>query len=77
MKKKLHDPSVEKHEIAGHLVAIRKKPREELRIDNERKKFLVTDDGYNLADAAYDKPYPSLLDAVTAFLERKRKYEGK
>jgi hypothetical protein len=77
MKKAPHDPSVEKHEIVGHHVEIRKKPREELRIDGERKKFLVTEDGYNLADAAYDKPYKSLLDAVTAFLERKRKHERK
>jgi hypothetical protein len=37
MKKAPHDPSVEKHEIAGHHVEIRKKPREELRIDEWRR----------------------------------------
>ncbi|MFM0124581.1 MULTISPECIES: hypothetical protein [Paraburkholderia] len=77
MKDKDYDPSIEKHEIAGHHVEIRKAPREELRIDGVRKKFLVTKDGYNLDDAAYDKPHKTLLEAVTAFLERKRKFGGK
>ena len=76
MKNKEPDP-VEKHEIAGHHVEIRKTPQEELRIDGVRKNFFVTQDGYSLHDAPYAKPAKSLLDAVTAFLERKRKFEEK
>ncbi|WP_262267495.1 hypothetical protein [Microvirga yunnanensis] len=65
-------PDTETHEIAGHTVEIRRiDHREELRIDGVRTKFFVTPDGYNLHDAAYDPPYKSLQEAVTAFLERR------
>ena len=74
MKDKEPGP-VEKYEIAGHHVEIRKTPQEELRIDGVRKNFFVTHDGYSLHDAPYDEPAKSLLHAVTAFLERRRKYE--
>ena len=74
MKKK-ETSAAEKLEVAGHHVEIRKTPQEELRIDGVRKNFFVTQDGYTLHDAVYDKPAKHLLDAVTAFLERKRKYE--
>ncbi len=66
---------VETHEIAGHQVEIRKTPHEELRVDGVRKNFFVTKDGYSIHDAPYDKPAKSLLEAIGAFLERKRKYE--
>lgn len=68
---------VETHQIAGHSVEIRSlEDREELRIDGVRTKFFVTDDGYNLNDAAFDRPYKSLLDAVKAFLEPQKRKDG-
>jgi hypothetical protein len=70
---------IETHEIAGHTVEIRRvDKREELRIDGVRTKFFVTPDGYNLDEAAYDRPYKSLVEAVKAFLQRReRKSKGK
>lgn len=67
------------HKIAGHSVEIKKlKDHEELRIDGVRTNFFATADGYNLNAAAYDRPHKSLLDAVKAFLEpRKRITERK
>jgi len=65
-----YKPNVETHQIAGHSVEIhRLEDREELRIDGVRTKFFVTEDGYNLDAAAYERPYKSLLEAVKAFLE--------
>ncbi len=71
--------NVETHRIAGHSVEIRRvDDREELRIDGHRTKFVVTEDGYNLHAAAYDRPYKSLLEAVRSFLERgHHEYEKK
>lgn len=72
-----HNANVETHQIAGHSVEIRTlEGREELRIDGVRTRFLVTDDGYNLADAAYDHPYKSLLDAVKGFLQPPERKSG-
>lgn len=68
---------VEAHQVAGHSVEIRTlEDREELRIDGVRTKFFVTEDGYNLDAAAYDRPYKSLLDAVKAFLQPEKNMEG-
>jgi hypothetical protein len=65
--------NVETHQIAGHSVEIRRsKDREELRIDGVRTKFFVTEDGYNLDAAAYERPYKTLLEAVKSFLESLR-----
>jgi hypothetical protein len=72
-----HNDTVEIHQIAGHSVEIRTlEDREELRIDGVRTKFLVTDDGYNLADAAYDRPYKTLLDAVKGFFQAPERNGG-
>jgi hypothetical protein len=69
--------NVETHQIAGHCVEISTlEDREELRIDGVRTRFFVTDDGYNLNDAAFDLPYESLLDAVKAFLETRNLKKG-
>jgi len=71
MKDSEYKANIETHHIAGHSVEIRRiQDREELRIDQVRTKFFRTDDGYNLHDAAYDRPYKSLLEAVKSFLER-------
>lgn len=62
--------NVEVHQIAGHSVEIRRaEDREELRIDGVRTKFFVTEDGYNLDAAAYERPYKTLIEAVKAFLD--------
>jgi hypothetical protein len=78
MKDSNSKADVETHEIAGHTVEIRRlEGREELRIDGVRKKFFVSQDGYNLDDAAFAPPQKSLLDAVKLFLEgRKREPKG-
>ena len=70
MKKNQDKTPTDKHTIKGHTVEIRKiENREELWIDGVRRKFFVTKDGYNLHDAAYDKPYKSLREAVEHYLE--------
>lgn len=62
---------VERKEIRGHSVQIRRQEgREELWIDGVRRRFFVTDDGYNLFDDAYARPQKSLLDAVEHYFER-------
>ena len=77
MNKSEHKANVETHQIAGHSVEIRTlEDRQELRIDGVRTKFLVYQKGYNLAAAAFDRPYKSLLDAVKAFLQPKKRKKG-
>lgn len=69
--------NVETHQIAGHTVEIHTfEDRQELRIDGVRKKFLVYEKGYNLADAAFEHPYKSLIDAVKASLQPQKHEKG-
>jgi hypothetical protein len=64
-------PEVEQKEIRSHSVQIRRQEgREELWIDGVRRRFFVTDDGYNLSDDAYARPQKTLLDAVEHWFER-------
>lgn len=64
------EPSIERHQIRGHAVEIRKlADREELWIDGERRKFFAVEGGYLLFDDVFRKPYPTLPDAVKAFFE--------
>lgn len=64
----------DRFEIHGHAVAIlRRKDREELWIDGIRRRYIKTDEGYNLYDDAYEPPQKSLIDAVELYLH---KYPG-
>lgn len=68
--KKPVDPQVERHDIHGHAVEIRKlTDHQELWIDGERRKFFAVESGYLLFDDVFRKPYPSLQDAVKAYFE--------
>jgi hypothetical protein len=70
-KKNATATEVEKHSIEGHEVEIRKREgQEELWIDGVRRKFFVNEGGYNLNDAAYERPYKSLLEAVQSYLRK-------
>ena len=63
--------SVDKHEIEGHTVEIRRTDdREELWIDGRRRRFFRTPDGYTLNDDAYVKPFKSLYDATASYLNK-------
>ena len=71
MKKNYDKTASEKHKIKGHNVEIRRtENKEELWIDGVRRKFFVTEDGYNLHAAAYERPYKTLLEAVQNYLEK-------
>lgn len=76
--KKNHDRTpIDKHTIKGHTVEIRRsEKKEELWIDGVRRKFFVNKDGYTLHDAAFDRPYKSLQEAVEHYLEKYPKQEG-
>jgi hypothetical protein len=77
MNESEYKANVETHQIAGHSVEIRTlEDRQELRIDGVRTKFFVYEKGYNLAAAAYDRPYKTLLDAVKAFLQPQKREKG-
>jgi len=70
-KKDATQPLVEKHQVEGHSVEIRKQEgREELWIDAVRRRFFVTDDGYNLNDDAYAPPHKTLYAAAKAYLQK-------
>ncbi len=71
VKKNATEPLVEKHKIEGHSVEIRKrKGKEELWIDGVRRRFFVTEDGYNLHEDAYALPQKSLLEAAKHYLDK-------
>ncbi|MGQ0445039.1 MAG: hypothetical protein ACT4O2_07925 [Beijerinckiaceae bacterium] len=62
---------IERHQIEGHAVEIRKYPeKEELWIDGERRKFAANQHGYILFDNMFVPPHKTLLDAVKAYLEK-------
>ena len=70
-KKKTTEPSVDKHQFEGHSIQIRKvEGKEQLWIDGVRRRFFVSDDGYNLDDDAYASPQKSLIEAVKAFINK-------
>ncbi len=70
-KKQSIKPPVEKHEISGHQIEIRKTDgKEQLFINGVRCNFFVTSEGYTLRDDAYVPPYRSLVEAVKSYLEK-------
>jgi hypothetical protein len=65
------EPQIERHQIEGHAVEIRKyAEKEELWIDGVRRKFFANQHGYILFDDAFVPPHKTLLDAVKAYLEK-------
>ena len=70
-KKKAYQPEVERIELRGHIIERRiVGDREELWIDGIRKRFLRSEQGYNLYDDAYRPPQPTLMEAARASFEQ-------
>jgi hypothetical protein len=69
--KENNETTSEKYTTQGHSVEIRRNEnKEELWIDGVRRKFFVNKDGYTLHEAAFDRPYKSLREAVEHYLEK-------
>lgn len=65
VKKKETKPSINKYDIDGHKVVIRKEGDIELLlVDDKPRKFYKSEDGYILNDNIYAAPVKSLLEAV-------------
>lgn len=71
MEDKKSTSNVEKHEIQGHHIQIRKKKKkEQLWIDGIQHKFFTSSDGYTLYNDAYSSPQKTLIQAVKIYLEK-------
>jgi len=69
MPGKKQKAKVTEHEVGGHSVRIVQQPdREELWIDDTRRRFFKNEQGYVLFDKAYVPSHASLIDAVREYL---------
>ncbi len=76
-KKKESKTSVEKCEIEGHSIQIRKEGNvEQLLIDSIPQRFFMRNDSYVLFDNAYATPQKTLIEAVKIHLQGASKKSG-